>query len=197
MAVKSKPHPKKLPPKVFRPTDDIADEDDHEPEAPELEPTPTGETVPAEAKAKAPVRYTAGLADRICQLIAINTPIQAICALPDMPTVNQVQYWARKMPKFEEMLEQARILQADYVADEMVMIAKELRNTTVPGRVSALKAAADLLCKQAEWRAPRKYGPKMDLTVNERPKTPDEIKAEIVRLRAELGVPEGRIARVK
>lgn len=154
------------------------------------------ETAQATAK-KEPVRYTMLLADKICRLIAINTPLQAICAEPDMPSVGQVQTWIRKYPKFSEMYEEARALQADYVADEIVMIVKELRNTSVPGRASALRAAADLLAKQAEWRAPRKYGPKMDLNINERPKTPDEIKAEIARLRTELGVPDGRIARIK
>lgn len=154
------------------------------------------ETAQAPAK-KEPIRFTMLMADKICRLIAINTPLQAICAEPGMPSVGQVQTWIRKYPKFEEMYEEARALQADYVADEIVMIVRELRNTTVPGRASALRAAADLLAKQAEWRAPRKYGPKMDLSINERPKTPDEIKAEIERLRAELGVPAGRIARIK
>lgn len=188
MAVKSKPHKPKLPPQTF-------DDDEDEPLA--VEPPSTSTEEPGQAASKAPVRYTLAIADKICQLLAVGQPMQKICAMPAMPSVNQVQAWARKMPKFREMLEEARMLQADYVADEMLMIAQELRTTTVPGRASALRAAADLLCKQAEWRAPRKYGPKMDLTLNERPKTPDEIRAEIVRLRSELGVPEGRIARIK
>jgi hypothetical protein len=149
-------------------------------------------------KAKAePIRFSMALADNLCRLIAIGQPLQQICAEPRMPTVTQVQAWVRKFPKFKEMYEEARALQADYLADEMLMLVKEMRTTTQPGRASALRAAADLLAKQAEWRAPRKYGPKMDITMNDRPKTPDEIKAEIIRLRTELGVPEGRIARIK
>lgn len=164
----------------------------------EVEQTPpAGEETEPEAPTKANrvIPFSMGLAERICELIAIGQPLQAICALPNMPTVTQVIKWIRKYAKFEEIYEQARILQADYLADEALVIAAEMR--TNPGRFGALKAAADLLAKQAEWRAPRKYGPKMELNVTERPKTPDEIKAEIARLRDELGVPTGRIARLK
>lgn len=152
------------------------------------------ETASSETKTR-PVAFSRGLAERICELIAIGHPLQTICALPNMPTVTQVIKWIRRYAKFEEIYEQARILQADYLADEALVIAAEMR--AQPRRFGALKAAADLLAKQAEWRAPRKYGPKMELNVAERPKTPDEIKAEIARLRDELGVPKGRIARLK
>lgn len=164
----------------------------------ELDETPTVTAEPGQAKAKEePIRFTMLMADDICRQIAIGQPLQRICAKPGMPSVSRVQSWIRKYPRFAEMYEEARALQADYLADEMLMLVKELRTTIVPGRASALRAAADLLAKQAEWRAPRKYGPKMDLNINERPKTPEEIKAEILRLRTELGVPEGRIARIK
>lgn len=192
MAVKHRKHHE---PTVFDDEDaDIIDPPNDE----DVDEAPTREANPGEAKAKTePIRFSMALADKICQLIAIGQPLQQICAEPGMPTVTQVQGWLRKFPKFKELHEEARALQADYVADEALMIAREMRTTTTPGRASALRAAADLLAKQAEWRAPRKYGPKMDLNINERPKTPDEIKAEILRLRTELGVPEGRIARIK
>lgn len=158
-------------------------------------PAQQGNTAPTAAKTDN--RFSMLVAGKICTLIAVGQPLQKICAQPDMPSVSVVQGWIRKYPKFKDMYEEARGLQADYVADEMLMIVQELRQTTIPGRASALRAAADLLAKQAEWRSPRKYGPKMDLNINERPKTPDEIKAEIARLRTELGVPDGRIARIK
>lgn len=141
------------------------------------------------------IRFSMQLAEKICESISIGKPLQAICTGEDMPTVPQVIRWIRKYAKFGELYEQARVLQADYLADEALVIVQEMRAN--PGRAPALKAAADLLAKQAEWRSPRKYGPRMDLTMTERPKTPDEIKAEIGRLRTELGVPEGRIARIK
>lgn len=170
--------------------DEPEDDDD------DLDTTQTVPTVPDQTPT-APIRYSLKLAVDICKQIALNQPLQAICAKPGMPTVTQVQAWLLKFPQFMELHEKARALQGDYIADEMLMIVHELRTTTTPGRAGALRAAADLLAKQAEWRSPRKYGPKMDLTMNERPKTPDEIKAEIARLRLELGVPDGRIARIK
>lgn len=179
------------------PVDEPAEDDDDAPND-GMDTAPTGQAEPGQAKAKTgPVKFSMLIADYICQQIAIGQPLQEICKSPEMPTVTQVQAWVRKYAKFTEMYEQARSLQADYLADEMLMLVKEMRSTTQPGRASALRAAADLLAKQAEWRAPRKYGPKMDITMTDRPKTPDEIKAEILRLRAALGVPEGRIARIK
>lgn len=192
MAVKSKPHEQPI---VF---EDEDEDDVLDGGAFGVDATPAGPPQTVSAKTDAPrVKFSMVLADKLCRLIAIGQPLQQICAEPGMPTVTQIQGWVRKFPKFREMYEEARALQADYLADEMLMLVKEMRTTTQPGRASALRAAADLLAKQAEWRAPRKYGPKMDLTVNDRPKTPDEIKAEIIRLRVELGVPDGRIARIK
>jgi len=193
----AKPATKKPAPVIFDDEDAFAwelpkdDEDDDDVAPAQANAETEAETAPK----KAEVRYSAGMAERICERIALGDPLQVICVGEGMPTIKQVQAWVVKYAKFREMYDQARILQADYLADEALVIVAEMRRT--PTKAPALKAAADLLAKQAEWRSPRKYGPKMDLTVTERAKTPDEIKAEILRLRTELGVPDGRIARIK
>lgn len=147
-----------------------------------------------EAKTRT-IAFSMKVAEAICERIATGEPLQAICVGDEWPTVTQVTKWLMKYAKFEEMYEQARIMQADYLADERLVLLQEMRRN--PTKAAALKAASDLLAKQTEWLNPRKYGPKMDLNVTERAKTPDEIKAEIARLREELGVPAGRIARLK
>lgn len=157
----------------------------------ELDP-PQASSLPATAKT---VSFSMGLAERICERISLGEALQEICKGDDMPTVAQVHRWLRRYARFEELYEQARLLQADYLADEMLVLVKEIRAN--PTKSSALRAAADLLAKQAEWRNVRKYGSKIDMNITERPKSPDEIRAEIERLRTELGVPTGRIARIK
>jgi len=190
--------PKKREPTIFDDEDAFVwkppknGEDDKDARDPASSTSTTGTETPPK---KPEIRYSAPLGELICERIALGEPLQKICVGEDMPTIKHVQMWLRKFAKFSELYDQARILQADYLADEALVIVAEMRAS--PTKAAALKAAADLLAKQAEWRSPRKYGPKMDLTVTERAKTPDEIKAEILRLRTELGVPEGRIARIK
>ena len=134
------------------------------------------------------VRYSRLMADAICERIAHGEPIQAICAIEGMPSVQQVLTWARTKPEFKLLYEEARTLQADYLADRMLGLAAKVLDD--PKNAAAIRVAADILAKQAEWRAPRKFGPRMDLTVTEAAKTPEQIRAEALALQEELGIPE-------
>jgi hypothetical protein len=134
------------------------------------------------------VRYNRLIADAICERISHGEPLQAICAIDGMPTAQQVMTWARTKPEFKALYDEARTLQADFLADRMLGLAQRVLDD--PKDAAAIRVAADILAKQAEWRAPRKFGPRMDLTVTEAQRTPDQIRSEALALQEELGIPE-------
>lgn len=143
---------------------------------------------PADDPARPRIRYNRMLAEAICERIAQGEPLQAICAIDGMPSAQQVLTWARTKPEFKLLYEEARTLQADYLADRMLGLAQRVLDD--PKDAAAVRVAADILAKQAEWRAPRKFGPRMDLTVTEAAKTPEQIRSEALALQEELGIPE-------
>lgn len=166
-------------------------------EIPPAPPDPTSEESCAPEATRAAggprVRYTRLVADAICQRIAEGVPIQEICELEGMPSAQQVLAWARTNAAFKALYDEARMLQADFLADLQLGLARRVLEMGSK-EASAVRVAADILAKQAEWRAPRKFGPKLDLTVSEPPKTPDEVRAEIRALEEALGIPEERRA---
>lgn len=144
--------------------------------------------LPDEDPTRPRVRYNRLIADAICERIAHGEPLQQICAIDGMPTAQQVLAWARSKLEFKTLYEEARTLQADFLADFMLGLAQRVLDD--PKDAAAFRVAADILAKQAEWRAPRKFGPRMDLTVTEVTKTPDQIRSEALALQEELGIPE-------
>lgn len=134
------------------------------------------------------VRYSRLVADAVCERIASGETIQDICAIPGMPTTRQLLSWARTKPEFKVLYEEALALQAEYVSNLYLGLAKRVLDD--PRNSAAIKVAADILSKSAEWRAPRKFGPRMDLTVTEAAKTPEQIRSEALALQEELGIPE-------
>ncbi len=134
--------------------------------------------------------YSKGLAERICQEIAQGKALQEVCAGEDMPAVSTVIVWLSRYEEFREMYDEARILQADYLADEMLMLANKAIKE--PKDAAACRVAADILAQQAKWRAPRKYSDKFDLNVTSPPKSPDQVLAEIRQLQEEFGIDPAR-----
>lgn len=143
------------------------------------------------AAKKRRVVYSRIAAEAICQRIAEGEPLQQICALPYMPTPGQALGWLRHHEDFRQMYEEARILQADFLADKMLGLAQAALDAD-PKQAQKFQVAAGILAKQAEWRAPRRFGSKVQLDIVETPKTPNEVREEIKRLQSELGVPEPR-----
>jgi hypothetical protein len=145
------------------------------------------EVVPGPTANIRKVRYSLMMADAICQRLAEGEPLQQICANENMPTPGQTLAWLRKHPEFKEMYDVARELQADFLADKMLGLASAALADD-PKEAVKYRVAADILTKQAEWRAPRKFGSKMQLEVSEAPKTSEQIKAEILQLEEDLGM---------
>lgn len=78
-----------------------------------------------------PSSYTAKIAEKICDLIAVAWTIRQICALDDMPSHDTIYVWLKKYDKFAEQYAKARQRQASYFADEMLEICDDSRNDFV------------------------------------------------------------------
>ena len=99
-----------------------------------------------------PSEYTFEIAEVICALIAQGKTILHICALDNMPSHTTLCNWLRKHPEFVAQYARARQEQAEYFADEMIVIADtELDPQVARVRIDARKW-------HASKSAPKKYG---------------------------------------
>lgn len=126
-------------------------------------------------------------AQRICTLISQGQTLQQICGVDGLPSITIINIWLQDNERFRRMMDKARILQADYLADEMLLLASKVRGD--PRNANAYKVAADILRWQASVRNVRKYGDKTQIEVREVHKSPAQIQKEIIDLAAEFNVP--------
>ena len=73
---------------------------------------------------KAPVRYSWGLASRICERIGRGEAWAQMARGPRMPATVTLYRWRDRYPDFAEMLRQAREAQADCWAEEALAVAE-------------------------------------------------------------------------
>ena len=133
------------------------------------------------------IEYSKEIAEQICELVALNTPIQHIAKMEDMPCAKTIYNWLQRHDDFRRQMEVARGFQADYQADEMLTLLKELDEK--PNQAHAIRVKADILRWQAGVRAPRKYGELVRQQISvEAPKSPEEAEARIRQLEQELGI---------
>jgi hypothetical protein len=131
--------------------------------------------------------YTLRIADRICESIALGDTIkEALAKEPLGPSLSAFWKWLDEYGEFREKYERARQLQADMHADDMLQCARDAINN--PKNAPAYRVAADILKWQAEIRDSKKYGTKVQHELKAPPLKPDDLRAEIARLEAELGV---------
>jgi len=138
--------------------------------------------------------YTDELAVAICAEIAAGKTMKAICEDPNMPHLSTVVRWLRDKPEFKALHDEARLIQADTLADEIMDIAnaplmgeetmereflKGTRNAdgTIDGKAVRIleKRRADMLghrklqVNARMWRAqvlnPQKYANKQNVEV--------------------------------
>jgi len=112
-----------------------------------------------------PSGYSVDVADTICQEIMTGKSLRTICAQEDMPGASTVYSWLREHPEFQEAYVQAREVQADVLADEIIEIADTEPDAQVArNRIDARKWLASKL-------RPKKYGDhlKLDHTVESNP----------------------------
>ena len=140
------------------------------------------------------VVYTDDLAVAICDRIAGGETMVSICKDPNMPCKATILRWLRDKPEFNALHSEARLIQADTLADEIMEIAnaplmgeetmereflKGTRNPdgTIDGKAVRIleKRRADMLghrklqVNARMWRAqvlnPQKYANKQNVEV--------------------------------
>ena len=145
----------------------------------------------------------------ICELIAEGRSLRSICRDSGMPSVSTVMRWLAEFPDMREQYARARELQADAFAEEILEIADDATNDWMvrqseSGGAPAAMVNHDHISRSRlrvdarKWlmskMAPKKYGDKVihagdaDNPVRFEDKSPDELRAFIVREAAALGV---------
>jgi hypothetical protein len=107
-----------------------------------------------------PTSYTKQKAQTICEMIENGMTLQAICELPDMPTISTVYQWQDAQPEFAESYARARVRKADTLADMVLSEAFNSHDAQIGRlRVDALKWMASKL-------SPKRYGDKIEVESN-------------------------------
>ena len=132
-----------------------------------------------------PTDHTAELADAICEQLADDKSLRAICSSDDMPGRATVFRWLGAHEEFRDQYARAREAQADAIADECLHIADEPLVGTITvdkqqsvgrGEHAHLEDVTEVTTKDGvdrsrlmidarKWFAgklnPKKYGPKI------------------------------------
>jgi hypothetical protein len=99
-------------------------------------------------------------AKHICDMIESGMTLNAICALPDVPSIPTVYKWLDNNPDFFQDYARARSKQADTFADMVMTEAFNSHDAQIGRlRIDALKWTASKL-------APKKYGDKIEVESN-------------------------------
>jgi hypothetical protein len=99
-------------------------------------------------------------AKHICDMIESGMTLNAICALPDVPSIPTVYKWLDNHPDFFQDYARARSKQADTFADMVMTEAFNSHDAQIGRlRIDALKWTASKL-------APKKYGDKIEVESN-------------------------------
>lgn len=140
--------------------------------------------------------YVKRVGDAICERIALgDTLLEALDRVGYIaPTPKQFWVWIDSFPEFKQQYDRARELQADFDSDKMRELGRSVINN--PKAATAYRVAVDVLKWQAEMHNRRKYGGKAEPAL---PKVlkPEEIRAEIRKLEAELGLAEKKPPQLK
>ena len=113
-----------------------------------------------------PSRYTAEIADEICERLASGESLRSICRNDHMPGQTTVFRWLSENTEFWEQYARAREAQAECLADELVEIADEVQDTDDMVKVQAAKLRIDTRKWAASKLKPSRYGDRPDHNVN-------------------------------
>ncbi len=123
--------------------------------------------------------YTKALGERICAKIAEGMTTRQVCALDGMPNRATLFRWLAAHPKFREQYDEAREVQLESMADELLEIADDathdLKTVTKNGEdiqvvdheyINRSKLRVDTRKWLLSKRLPKKYGDRqqMELT---------------------------------
>lgn len=131
--------------------------------------------------------FNLSMAKQVCSQISQGMTLQQICGKNGLPSIMVINGWLQSNDRFLRMYNHARLLQADYLADEMLILATLVRRR--PKMARAYKVAAEILKWQATVRNPSKYGERQIIDATIVHKTPLQIQQEIADLAREFNVP--------
>lgn len=136
-----------------------------------------------------PTKYSAALADSICELLAGGMGELGIEKLEGMPTRQTMRMWRRENEDFLAQCTRARIDQGHSVADSI----EDIEAKAMAGEVDA--AVARCVISSRQWRAsklaPKSYGERMTLAGD--PENPlgqesdEQLDARLTELLAKRG----------
>jgi hypothetical protein len=124
-----------------------------------------------------PSSYDEVTADIICEQLAQGAALYRICQLPSFPDIQTVYRWLENNPDFRTKYAQARAIQQDVAADEIIDIAgRNIDPAQARNMIDARKWRASKL-------APSKYGDKTDVNISGSISIPEEqLDARITEL---------------
>ncbi len=123
-------------------------------------------------KTGAPSKYSAGIADEICKIIASSSMgLAAICkSNPKFPSRAAFYVWMDSHKELQDKYARAKELQADYMAEEIIAISDDGQNDTydrdgVEVANNEFIARSRLRVDARKWLAgklaPKKFGDKV------------------------------------
>ena len=121
-----------------------------------------------------PSDYTPETGAEICRLLSNGVTLIAMTGAksgtkpdtkpyPGIPDYSTVMRWLDKYPEFRDSYARARDQQADFYADEVADLGRQVLIN--PKDSNAYRVAGDLLKWQAMIRAPRRYSERMHQTL--------------------------------
>ena len=146
------------------------------------------------------VRYTDELGAAICERLARGESLRKMCAEPGYPDRHTIARWTREHPEFREQYEQARLLWADELFEEIAGLGEEARRVAEAADAKGHNSNAAVAAIREEIRAkmwvcarlrPDKYGDRVSTEITgpggkdlipERAADPDRTAALFVSL---------------
>jgi hypothetical protein len=107
--------------------------------------------------------YSPELAETICARLEAGKPLAAICRDKAMPGVRTVLQWADENAEFAVLYARAREAQAEWLDAEIQRIAETAKDKN---SAAAARVKITALTWRASKQAPKRYGDKIDLSVD-------------------------------
>jgi hypothetical protein len=127
-----------------------------------------------------PTDFTQDLADEICAQLSDGKSLRAVCRQESMPSATSVFNWLRSNSRFLEQYARAKEESADSMADDILDIADDKAEDAQSRRVriDARKWIASKL-------KPKKYGDKVETTLQGPDGGPVQVEARIKLVKPE------------
>lgn len=132
-----------------------------------------GGAVVLAAKTGRPTKFSAEVANKICDRLAQDEGLETICRDKHMPGVTTVYRWRRENDDFRQAYARAREDQGHTVADGLGDIRRKLLRGELDAATAT--AAANIAKWEASRRASKDYGDRVDHTSSDGSMAPQPV----------------------